>query len=258
MALTQLGGIPGLEETMDGMKGGQRAGFIDHVFRFDTETRSELLNITQYGLLATPLIFMMNKVVQRAFPEVDDSKYSLEITAEVAGQLVSLIVALFFIHRLITFVPTYSEVGYTHLNYLAVIVAVLTVILSIQSKLGEKVMILADRLSMATVGVPISEDRASKRKSSRAEAPKVAVPTHQPSQSDYVSAAPGMSMPNTGGGVPEYTHPSMVPQVQSPMMMAQATQPSNTGAGYDSMYQASMFEPMAANGAIGGGFGSPW
>jgi hypothetical protein len=64
-------------------------------------------------------------------------------------------------------------------------------------------------------------------------------------------------MPNTGGGVPEYTHPSMVPQVQSPMM-AQATQPSNTGAGYDSMYQASMFEPMAANGAIGGGFGSPW
>jgi len=258
MATTQLGGAPGMLESMETMSGGQRAGFVEHVFRFDTETRSELLNITQYGLLATPLIFMMNKVVQRAFPEVDDSKSSLEIGAEVVGQLVSLIVALFFIHRLITFVPTYSEVGYTHLNYLAVIVAVLTVILSIQSKLGEKVMILADRLSMATIGSPISEDAASKRKSNKGGAPAKTVPVHQPSQADYVSVAPGMSMPNTGGGMPEYAHPSMVPPQQSPMM-APSTQPSNTGMNYDAMHMGStMFEPMAANGAIGGGFGSPW
>lgn len=255
MAITQSGGVAGLDEAMEQV-GGKKAGFIDHVFRFDSETKGELLNITQYGLLATPLIFMMNKVVQRAFPEVDDSKSSLEIAAEVVGQLVSLIIALFFIHRLITFIPTYSEVGYSSLNFLAIIISVLTVILSIQSKMGEKVLILADRLSMATIGIPISEDKASKKKSVKAGAAR-SVPQHQPSQADYVSAAPGMSMPNTGGGVPEYSHPSMAPQMSS-QMMGQATQQSNTGAGYDAMYQSSMFEPMAANGAIGGGFGSPW
>lgn len=256
MSSSTFDGISSLEESIDSMKGGQRAGFLDHVFRFDKETRAELLNISQYGLIATPLVFMMNKVVQRAFPEVDDSKSSLEILAEVIGQLISLIVAIFFIHRLITFIPTYSEVGYTHINFLSLIISILTVVLSIQSKLGEKVLILADRLSLATLGIAISDDSASKKKSSRTARNQSSAPSHQSSQADYINTSAGMSMPNTGGGVPEFT--SQIGVQEHLPTIGRATQQSNTGMGYDSMYQNSMFEPMAANGAIGGGFGSPW
>ena len=57
-----------------------------------------------------------------------------------------MFIGLLLIHRVVTFVPTYSGVKYPDFNIVFIILAVLMITLSLQTKLGEKVSILFDRL----------------------------------------------------------------------------------------------------------------
>ena len=77
-------------------------GFINHVFNFDNDTKTEVLNVGQYLLLAIIPMGFYNYMVDSVIPEVDESKSNLEILAEVVGQLTLVLVGMFFIHRLIT------------------------------------------------------------------------------------------------------------------------------------------------------------
>ena len=58
-------------------------GFFKHVFNFDDDSKSDILNIIQYALLAIIPIVILNKTIGKYVPEADDKKSSLEITAEV-------------------------------------------------------------------------------------------------------------------------------------------------------------------------------
>ena len=85
--------------------------------------------------------------MQRYVPEADDEKGSIEITAEVLAQIVAMFLVMLIIHRIVTFVPTYSGEKYVDFSITNIILALLVVILSLQTKLGEKVSILVDRLT---------------------------------------------------------------------------------------------------------------
>lgn len=117
------------------------------MFHFNDASKAELLNIVQYALLALLPIVLLNKTMNRFVPEADDTKSSLELGLEVMLQISFLFVALFFVHRLVTFVPTYSGEKYAELRITNVILAVMTIVLSLQTKLGEKISILADRVA---------------------------------------------------------------------------------------------------------------
>ena len=56
-----------------------------------------------------------------------------------------MFVGIIHIHRVITYIPTYSGFKYDNLNLTNVILAFLVIVLSIQTKLGLKVNILIDR-----------------------------------------------------------------------------------------------------------------
>jgi hypothetical protein len=136
----------------DGFIGGSKEGFVAHVFNFDDESKMEMMNIVQYTLVGVLPVVLLNKTMQKYVPEADDEKGSAELLAEVAIQLIAMFLGMLITHRIITFVPTYSTVKYEKISIVQIVLAVLMITLSLQTKLGEKVSILFDRVSDAIMG----------------------------------------------------------------------------------------------------------
>lgn len=123
-----------------------KMGFFKHVFNFDDDSKSEMLNIMQYSLLAIIPIVILNKISQKYVPEADEDKGTLEISVEVILQIMFVFLGILMVNRIITYIPTYSGDKYPEFNVVYIILAFLTITLSLQTKLGEKVSILFDRV----------------------------------------------------------------------------------------------------------------
>ena len=218
-------------------------GFVNHVFKMDSTTKNTLMNLSQYSALAIVPIVLMNKVVQRYFPKADERKGTLEILGEVIAQVVSLVLGLFFIDRMVSFVPTYSGAEIPEVNLFHALLPLLVIILSFQTKVGDKVNILVDRLVAYIDG----EEPVVEEPEEEVEAPKKggklppAQPTHQPSRADYVDAHQGMVTPQTAAQ-------EMLPP--APGANLNTTAGVTAGMDFSGMYQ----EPMAMD--MAGGFSS--
>lgn len=147
-------------ESLDELsKTGGRPSFVKHVFNFDEEAKCEMMNIVQYAVLAIIPVVILNKLMQRFVPEADDDKSSMELTMEVLVQVVFMFIMILFIHRLITYVPTYSGDKYVGFSVTNIILAMLVILLSLQTKLGEKVSILVDRVVELWEGTSNKKDK---------------------------------------------------------------------------------------------------
>lgn len=133
-----------LEEISKSTNG--KPGFFKHVFNFNEDSKNEMLNIVQYAAIALIPVVILNKAMQRYVPEADDEKASPEILAEVLGQIFIMFLGILIIHRVITFIPTYSGEKYCEFNVTSIILVMLVIVLSLQTKLGEKVSIIVDRI----------------------------------------------------------------------------------------------------------------
>jgi hypothetical protein len=132
--------------------GGSKEGFINHVFNFDEDSKREMMNIVQYTLVGLIPVVLLNKTMQKYVPEADDDKGSVELLAEVCIQIIIMFLGILIVHRIITFVPTYSGVKYEKVSIVQIILSLLMITLSLQTKLGEKVSILADRIGDVAFG----------------------------------------------------------------------------------------------------------
>ena len=121
--------------------------FLKSVFSFDTESKNEMMNIFQYALTAFVLVMILNKVFQTYIPEADETKHYTTLIFEMLIQLIGLFLGMIIIHRIITNIPTYSKVPYQPINMLSFIIPFLVILLSLQTKLGDKVTIIMDSLS---------------------------------------------------------------------------------------------------------------
>lgn len=220
-------------------------GFFKHVFKFDQESKSEMLNIIQYAILAIIPIVILNKLTQRFIPEADDEKSSVEISLEVLAQIIIMFLVILIIHRIITYIPTYSGEKYTDFSVTNIVLAMLVIILSLQTKLGEKVSILVDRVVELWEGRKDSKDKKSNGNGSGNGNVKVSQPISQNQTamnqsinsmgSTSISSLPTMQQPNIN-------YDNMYQQDSTPLVGA------NT-PGMES------FGPAAAN-EIGGAFSS--
>jgi|LauGreDrversion4_2_1035121.scaffolds.fasta_scaffold03692_12 hypothetical protein len=237
-------------------------GFIKTVFPFDDNQKALLLNIVQYTVLAIIPIVALLKLIKVYVPEVDENKSSLLLLAEVIGQSGVMFVSLYFIHSMIAYIPTYSEKGYGDVNIINIIPSILLISITMQSKLGEKVQILVDRLwdlyeghsSLSNVAAQVHRSSAS-----QALAPvQGQVRVTQPLSNQYVS--------NNNIDLPPALQPQMTKSQQSEPSVKQVVyqQPSPD---FNNMYASpethmvgaamSSMEPMAANDFLGGStFGS--
>ena len=121
--------------------------FLTHVFSTTDSGKAEIFNIVQYALIGIVPIIVLNKFIQKFIPEADTDKQSIELLMEIFLQIVVMFCGIVIIHRIITYLPTYSGFRYDPLNLPNVILGFLVIILSIQSKLGIKTNILYDRVS---------------------------------------------------------------------------------------------------------------
>jgi len=221
--------------------------FFQHVFKFDDDSKSELLNIGQYSILSIIPIIFLNKSIQKFFPEVDEEASTLELLAEIIGQILIMFIGIFFIHRLVTFVPTYSKTNYEQFNVTSIVIAFLVIVLSLQTRLGEKVNILIDRLLDYIDGNKNVKEEAAKNKKVVTSG-NVNLTANPMAQAGYVNS--NYQSPNPvgqAGGMPTQIQPShnfdgMYAGPNTPLVGAAAPAPVQEA-----------FEPMAANAALGGG-----
>jgi hypothetical protein len=214
-----------------------KGGFFRHVFNFEQDSKNEMLNIIQYSVLAIIPVVIVNKLMQRFIPEADEEKGSLELSAEIIGQIIVMFLAILIIHRIVTYIPTYSEEKYVDFNVTNIVLAMLVIILSLQTKLGEKVSILVDRV------IELWEGNPKNKKNGKKGNVKVSQPISQNQAamtqslnsmgSTSITALPTQQMPNY----------DQMYQTDSTPLIGAAT------PGVDS------FVPSAANDGIGA-FGS--
>ena len=229
-----------------------KKNFVKHVFNFDDDSKSEILNIIQYSLIALIPVVVLNKTMAKYIPEADENKGTLEVVAEVLIQVISMFMGLLVIHRLVTFVPTYSGTKYPEYNIIFIVLSVLMITLSLQTKLGEKVGILFDRGTELWQGkiekpgqkkgtVKVSQPIAGQQPNQMIVNPAVSMNQAAMNQSIYTDGTSIGSLPvnsgNNFGQGPGTMGQQQQQQIAQPMMEA--------------------FEPQAANSVLGGnGFGS--
>jgi len=239
-----------------------KKSFLKHVFNFDDDSKSEILNIIQYALIAIIPIVILNKSISKYVPESDDKKGSLEIVAEVIIQIVVMFIGLLIIHRIITYIPTYSGMKYPEFNIVLIILAILMITLSLQTKLGEKVSILVDRIT------ELWEGKQDKKKAGKNGKVKVSQPiSGQITGGQMNNAAFNQSLYTDGTAISslptnevKYGSENTIAPEQLPNYDAMYKQDNTPliGAASPTENMASM-EPMAANAVLGGGsFGSSW
>ena len=234
--------------------------FFKHVFNFDDDSKSEILNILQYSLIAIIPIVILNKTMQKYVPESDDKKGSLEITAEIIIQIIVMFIGLLIVHRIITFIPTYSGVKYPEFHIVYIILCILMITMSLQTKLGEKVSLLVDRIYELWNG-----KIDNKKKNGKNATVKVSQPI---SGQQMISSQPM-------GGYTDGTAISSLPSYDGTQGNASTMAPQQL-PNYDAMYRQdntplvgaatpgvttesmSVFEPMAANSVLGGGSFGSW
>ncbi len=221
------------------MEGGEptpKDSTFGKIFNFDEDTQSEVLNIMQYSLLSVVPILILNKSVQKFIPDADEEKGSVEVLAEVIGQIAFMFLGMFMIHRVILAVPTYSKIKYQDFHVTNIVLGFLVIVLSLHTKLGEKSNILIDRLFDMIEGKKPEQEGAQNQ--------------------------------NGGGGGGVVTQG--LQQARQPTQSQNMVNAINGGAGqsFDHMYggpanplQNAQMPPMndgllAANEALGGSFGT--
>ena len=231
--------------------------FFQYVFNFDSTSQCEIYNMLQYTVLAVIPVVILNKSVQKFVPEADESKGSFPILAEIILQMFSIFLGIFFIHRIVTFIPTLSKCPYKDFNFLTIIIQFLVIVLSLQTKLGEKVNILVDRI------IDTWEGNSSPQQTKQQQNAQVRVSQPLSSQGMTTSqllppgGMTGMPSPQTMGLSTSLTQPrtDFGDMYQNTENTAAAAQ-SPAAQQMEGMGMMGDWEPQAANGILGGSFGS--
>lgn len=232
--------------------------FFKHVFNFDDDSKSDMLNIIQYALLAIIPIVILNKSMGKYVPESDDKKGSLEISAEIVIQIIVTFIGLLIIHRIITFIPPYSGQKYPEYYVVYNILAILMITMSLQTKLGEKVSILVDRLIELWEGTSTDKKNTNgKNGTVKVSQPISGQQMIPPPVSTYTDGTAISALPtnDVSYGSQNTIQAQKLPNYDA--MYRQDTTPL-VGAATPGMSEG-FGEPIAANSVLGGGaFGSSW
>ena len=239
-----------VSETIKSSKS-DKMGFFEYVFNFDDENKNNIMNMLQYTVLSIIPVILILKLTKNIFPEEDDTKGSLEITAESIGQLLIIMLGIWFTNKIIQFIPTYSGEAYHKFNEITFILPFMIILATMQTKLGAKFNILTNRVMELWSGKPaeVSTQQGQQPNGVRVSQPfagqgnqmQPQMQFHQPSQADHL---------DINQILPRNTQLTAMPQQQKP--------------DFNQMYQnqamgqpmTESFEPMAANSALGGMFGS--
>ena len=231
---------------------------VKHIFKFDDETKSNLMNLAQYTILAVIPVAILQNISEKVFPEYDASKGTMELLAEILGQALMACIGLFFIHRVITAVPTFSGTAMGDINLFSIIVVFLLSSFMFDGKVEKKFKAISNRMMDLWDGKSEEDTNNKKNKQQQNQqqqqgGSRVSVsqpisrggmPTHSPSRADYLNS------PNAQMSATQMLPPPQQQQEQAPSMGSTG---SGAGAGMQESYSNLPLEPAAYNSG-GGGF----
>jgi len=120
-------------------------GFFKQVFKLNEDSQGEVLNMMQYVAIGFIPIILVIYIIRYYVPDPDDDKGSLTILAEIFAQTFAMLLAIYFIHRMVIYFPTYSGIKYERFHIINILMVFLMILFSIKTKLGEKAQILVER-----------------------------------------------------------------------------------------------------------------
>lgn len=223
-----------------------KKGFFDYVFNFDNTNSAQLGNMYQYTFIAIPLVLLSLKSLNYFSPEIDDTKGTLEILFEIFVSINWIILSIWFINKIIRYIPTKSKMSYPIFNEVNFLIPLLIVLFTMNTKLGNKINILIERMVDVYDGKTNLRDNKNNSKDI-----KTTQPISNNSQQNIRVPLP----PPTITNLPN-------PQVNIQQEMP-ANQPVNQQQNFNNDFAGpninnllATTEPLAANDALGGSFGS--
>ena len=242
-------------------KENSKKGFFNYIFNFDTENKAILSNLFQFTFIAIPLVIIILKLINHFTPEANPDSGNLVIIGEIIITITFLLFSIYFINKIIRYIPTYSNLAYSHFDETSFILPFLILLLTMETKIGEKINILVERL------IDVYEGRTNlKENNNQKNKIKHKHPTHQPSQADNLPQQNSQSRNLTNQNYMNQMHNNPAPpptQVAPPPNTVPNTIPNQQPQqNFDNMFSGPNFnlpeanEPLAANEALGGSFGS--
>ena len=211
------------------------SGFLNHMFTFNDDNKANILNMIQYIIIGIIPIVILLKMIKYYIPEEDFTKSSPELILECGIQLFSIFFSIWFIDR-------FNEINF--------ILPIILVLITMQTKLGSKINILAERLSDIWNGKQeLTENMANKENKVNTIQPIVRKERHQSSRADILN----------NNNMQAGTVTNNVSNISSlPNMMHNQENMQNMTQQQNLALMQEEFEPMAANMAGGSTFGSSW
>jgi len=157
------------EQDDEFMGGGKSTSFIGHLTTISPVEKNELLNVFQYILISIIPLVLFLKFMKEYIPPENPTKSTIEITTEVVIQLFLIFVVFWMIHKVVLYIPTYSNTPYEKLNLVQLVLPVLFLLLCMKSSISEKMSILLDRF-LILLGLRTEGMEEETKQSSRANA----------------------------------------------------------------------------------------
>lgn len=227
-------------------------GFFNYLFDFDENNKALISNLFQYTFIAVPLVVIVLKLINHFSPPDDESKSSIEIAVELIFTLSGILLSIWFINKIVRFIPTFSKVAYPVFNEINFIIPFIILLLTMQTKIGLKVNILIERL------LDLYDGTSNKKSSTKN---KETYKSTQPISNSALPPAMPSQMPPTVLNSPQMHQGGTTSLDQLPNVNQPSQQTNTSQANFNSFYQGAGLsaspEPIAANECLGGGmFGS--
>ena len=265
----------------DSIKPITNQGFFTYVFRLSKFKQEDLMNIVQYTLLSIVPVVLFIYFTKKYFPSLEETDSSLYIFTVTVIELIFMITGIFFIDRIINYIPTFSGKYYETINLTTIVVIFVLFMLITETGFKKRTLVMLERFdkfffiddalirkfggevrpfNFAVDDIVASKKQANKNNkrgnaggnagASAGSAPRAEVMNQQHS--------PPPPMPVAG--------PMVMPNVQQPFTPGPVggngggySSGGNGGGNMDGFVPEQYAEPMAANAALGGGgWGSAW
>ena len=227
-------------------------GFFKYVFNFDDDNKNMLLNLFQYSFISVPLVILVLKLMNYYTPEEDDNKGTLEIVLEIVASISVILLSIWFINKIVRYIPTYSKAVYVEFNEINFIIPLFIILFTMQTKLGGKINILVERLVDLYDGKTNLKENDGKTNDYKTTQPISQISGHQPSQSDFLNQQQAQRSTNmTSTNFVNNAHNQQPSSITPPPQ-----QNFNNAFQGPNNPLVNAAEPMAANEGVGGMFGS--
>lgn len=164
--------------------------FFNHMTSFDKNQKAEYMNMVQYGFLALIPILLINKGIGELFSPNTEDKTTIELTIEVSVQLFILISSIYVVHRLVTFIPTYSEVPYSGIDFIGTVLTFILIIFSFQTHVNEKAQLIFQNVYSMIIGHSSLQKKTSPNKPPSSQAPSPQAPILTPNAPTQATQPP--------------------------------------------------------------------